>query len=159
MRMEELNIEPQPGVTFGMAGFILGAVALVLVLVQFFGGPFAPTPSIGETIGQIAADMRMSAWNKLSGSGDAPVAVAATWDIDRYMIVGSMVLAVLALVLGVAGYIREEARRPVKAALSFGVAAIVFQFFATALLMIVGVILLIGIMANLNEIIGGFLEG
>jgi len=49
---------PPPHSTAGLASFVIGAIALLLVLVQFAAGPFASQQRASVTVGEIAAEMR-----------------------------------------------------------------------------------------------------
>lgn len=138
----------------GVIGFGIGAIGLMLVLVQFYAGPFAPQQSVGVVLGELAAEIRLSATNALEGR-ENPAAVASDWDIDRIMAAAAAVAAGLAIFLGLAGLIRGESRKPAAYAITLGVGAILFQLVAWAILLVAGVLLIIGVMDNIGDILGG----
>lgn len=143
------NTRPWAGTT----GLVIGAIALVLVMVHFWGGPFEPQPTIGQVIGETAADIRISAVRALKGEPQ-PAPQAQTWGIDRTLQTAGPVLAAAAIVCGILGFILRENRRVVVGAAGLGALALGFQVFTWTVLMIAGVILLIGIMSNLGSILG-----
>ncbi|MDX5384114.1 MAG: hypothetical protein LPJ92_13860, partial [Rhodobacterales bacterium] len=94
----------------GWSGFAAGAAALILTLVLFWAGPFAPQQSAGVSIGELAAEIAKSAARSVAGQPQpAPVPVPRT--IDDHLAVAVGVLAGLAVVLGVASLIRHEHKR------------------------------------------------
>ncbi len=138
----------------GYFGFAFGALALLLVLVHFWAGPFAPQQRAGVTIGEIAGDIREAAVRKLKGEPQ-PKAVPAKWDADRIVKLVAAVLAGLAVVTGVAGLVRRETWRPAAAGIAFGVSAVTFQIFTWTILVLVGAVILYAIINNIGEILGG----
>lgn len=150
----EPNPQADPTPTLGWIAFIAGAVALLLVLVQFYAGPFAPQQDAATSIGEIAAEIRQSAMRAMAGEPQ-PAPVTVPWDIDRVMALVAAVLAGGAIVIGLAGLLRGEMRRPASAAIGLGVAAVTFQFLTWLALLIAGVILLSAIIYNIGDILGG----
>ena len=136
-----------------MTGFLLGAAAFALVVVQFVAGPFAPQET--ATLGEMAGAMARDAVRGFFGRTEDPAVAPRGWDIDRILLTAAMIAAVLGIVLGVAGLIRHEARRAVSAAIAMGAAAVTAQFFATTLLMVVGAVLILGLFAMIGDIFGG----
>lgn len=139
-----------------MSGFLIGAIALVAVIVQFVAGPFAPQENmtVGELAGSMARDA-VDSFLRRDGT-DGQSAMSASWNIDRLILTAAMVAAVLSVVLGVIGLIRHEAPRAVGSALAMGAFAIAFQFVASTLMMVLGVIVILGLFAMLGEIFGDF---
>lgn len=145
---------PQPNSILGIISFAMGSLAVLLVLVHFWAGPFAPQERASVTIGEIAADIRQSALRKLKGESQ-PKPVAEPWDIDRVLKLVAAVLAGLAVVAGAASLVRRESWRPAVAGAALGVSAITFQFFAWAILIAVGAIIISAIIHNIGDILGG----
>ncbi|WP_282609034.1 hypothetical protein [Pelagibius sp. Alg239-R121] len=143
---------PRP--TAGMIGFAIGAAAVLLVLMHFWAGPFAPQQSAGISIGEIAGEIRDSAARALSGE-QQPEPTAAPWDIDRVLNLFAAVLAGAAIVLGLLGIVRRETWRPAAGAIALGASAVVFQFFAWIILIVVGLIVFFVIIQNLDGILSG----
>ena len=137
----------------GWGAFALGVAALVLAMVHLWAGPFAPQQSVGVTIGEIAAEIWTSGQSAMAGEAP-PAPEALAWDIDRVLEVAKPVLAGLALALATAALILRRGARAGLAGILFGASAVLFQFFAWAVLVVAGAILLAAIVANLGEILG-----
>lgn len=133
-----------------MTGFLLAALGFCLVVVQFVAGPFAPQEYL--TLGEMAGNMARDAVDGFLRRSDADGAAAVPWAIDRIMLAGAMVAAVLGIVLGVAGLLRHEAPRAVGSAIVMGGIAIAAQFFATTLVLIIGAVLILGLFAMIGGI-------
>lgn len=145
---------PSPNPTAGLIGFAIGAAAVLLVLVQFWAGPFAPQESAGISIGEIAGEIRDSAARALAGE-EQPAPEAAPWDIDRVLNLVAAILAGAAIVLGLFALVRRETWRPAAGAIALGVSAVTFQFFVWIILIVVGLIVVLFIIQNLGTILGG----
>ena len=143
---------PRP--TAGMIGFAIGAAAVLLVLIHFWAGPFAPQQSAGISIGEIAGEIRDSAVRALSGE-QQPEPAAAAWDIDRILNLLAAALAGAAIVLGLLALVRRETWRPAAGAIALGVSAVTFQFFIWIIVIAVGLIVLFMVIQNLDVILGG----
>ena len=130
---------PRPRPVAGLAGFALGAAALLLVLVQFWAGPFSPQQSAGVSLGELAAEVRDSALREMRGAPQ-PAPEPVPWDIDRVLSAVAAVLAGLAVVSALYGLIRHEAKRPAVAGMALGASAILFQVFSVMVLALAGAI-------------------
>lgn len=152
----------RPAATLGWIGFSVGAVALVLTLVVFWAGPFAPQQEAGVTLGELAADIAKSAARSVAGRPQ-PAPVAAPMTVDDYLEIGVGTLAGLAIVIGVASFVRRERRRAALSGIALGGLAVGVQFFAWSVMMLVGGLVIVGIMAALRdvfgEIFGGLFDG
>jgi len=133
----------------GVIGFGFGAIALLAVLVHFWVGPLAPQQQTGVSIGELAGEIAKSAARKMAGM-EQPAPATSPWDMDRYLKLATAVMAGLAAVFGVAGFVCKERTRPAKAALFFAATAITFQLFTWAVLMLVGVLIIHVILSNLS---------
>ncbi len=147
---------PKPRPTASFFGVILGACALLIVMIHFWIGPFTPQQDISVSIGEIAGEIRQAATRALTGAAQ-PEPQVNPWNIDDTLKLIGTLLAGSAVVLGIIGYIRHEAKRPIIGALALGIGAILFQMITWAILLVVGVILLIGIMQNMGEILGDWI--
>ncbi len=136
---------------WGFWGVICGAVALVLVFIQIFGPMMEPTPSVGTQIGEIAGEIKRSAWRSflgLSKETAKPEPVSAM----NYLALAAPILGVLAIVLSlVSGVLRENWRYPLYAT-GLGTTAIVFHFFWWMALLLIGGLILIAIIENIGDI-------
>ncbi len=139
----------------GLTGMALGAIALVLALFLHSAGPLDPQPTVGQSIGEIAADISTSALKKLKGEG-LPEPQARPWSLDRTLSTVAYVLAGLALILGVVSFVLRENRRVAVAAVGFGGIAIGFQLFVWTVMIIAGVIIIGYILSHLGDLFSGF---
>jgi len=147
-----------PHATLGWLGFATGAAALILTLVVFWAGPFAPQQDAGVTLGELAADIAKSAARSVAGQpqpGPAPV----PRDIDDYLQVAVGVMAGLAIVLGVASFVRHEARRAAVSGIALGGLAIAVQVFAWTIMMIVGGLVIASVIYALRDAFGDMFGG
>ena len=143
------TVPPSP--IAGYVGFALGALSLLLVLTQFWAGPFAPQQRTGVTVGELAAEIRQAAVRKLKGQ-PPPKPAARPWDIDRVLEVSAALLAGLALIAGAFGYTRREDWRPAAAGVTLGASAVAFQFFVWAILVIACAIIVAAVVHNIGNI-------
>ncbi|WP_299401698.1 hypothetical protein [uncultured Roseobacter sp.] len=151
-----MTAEPAPQhlhAPFALAGIGLAALAMAIALIHTFVGPFAPTQSIEVSIGEIAAGIRDSAQRALLGQ-EQPAPVARAWDIDRILRAVAPTMGVFAIVVALVGMIRKEPAKLVLCGVAFGAMAVMIQVLLYAVLLIAGVVLLIGIMQNLDSILG-----
>lgn len=140
---------------FSMAAIGFGAIGLFVALLVVYAGPFAPQPDIGTTIGEIAGNMRAAAWRSFLGL-EQPEAtiVQRAWDIDRVLMAAAPAAGVMGVVMAITAYIRHEPKRAATCGIALSIAAIFVQVLLIAALIIAGVMLLIGIMQNMDSIFG-----
>ncbi|QMU56799.1 MAG: hypothetical protein GKR98_00405 [Boseongicola sp.] len=140
---------------FGLAGFLLGAVAVLVILIQL-SAFFAPKEekSTGQVIGEIAADIRQSAQRALSGE-PAPPPPPPQQDYSQIITIGALCLAGLAIALGGIGLFKHEPRPLSFMAVGFGASAFVMHYVFWLAILICGIALLISIINNLDGILGG----
>lgn len=131
-----------------------GALALALAVIHIFGGPFAPQPSIGTTVGEIAGEMRAAALRAMRGDPQ-PAPVPRGWDIDRVLMLAAPLVGVLAIVLSMIAALRREDLRLAGYGAALGAGAIVFHLVWWIAALIAGVILLAAIIENIGDILGG----
>ncbi len=143
-----------PNPTAGLIGFAIGAAAILLVLVHFWAGPFAPQPDVGVSIGELAGEIRDSAARALSGA-EQPSAESAPWDIDRILKLVAAILAGTAIVLGLFAFVRGETWRPAAGAIALGASAMVFQVFVWVVVVFLCFLVAIAFI----HMLGGMLSG
>ncbi|WP_436398327.1 hypothetical protein [Roseobacter sp. S98] len=146
---------PQGPTPFSLTAVALGGIGLFIALLVVFAGPFAPQQDIGTAIGEIAGNMRAAAWRSLFGL-EQPEAtiVQRAWDIDRILMVAAPAAGVLGIITAVIAYVRNEPRRIAGYGLAISVCAVFIQVFLAVVMIIAGVMLLIGIMQNMDSIFG-----
>ena len=136
--------------TFGWIGFVTGAVALLMALVVFWAGPFAPQQSAGVSLGELAAEIGKSAMRSAAGL-EQPKPVAQARDIDDFLKIAVAVLGGIAIILAATGLIKHERARPAVAAIALGGGAVLFQFFTWMVLAVLGVILISALFQSFGD--------
>jgi hypothetical protein len=144
---------PWPGFGWGHVALGTGALALSLAVLHVFGGPFAPQPSVGTTVGEIAGEMRAAALRAVNGEPQ-PAPVPRGWDIDRVLMLAAPLVGVLAIVLSMIAVLRGERYRLASYGATLGAGAIAFQFVWWIALLFAGVMLLVAIIENIGDILG-----
>ena len=136
--------------TLGFIGMALGSLALLAALVHFYAGPFAPQPTMEQTVAEKAVAIRDATVAALKGEEVESAARKSSIDTDKAIMIGTSVLGGLAIILGVFGFARDESMKVALGAGVLGSAAIAFQFIAVALGMIVFAIILAGVLSVLD---------
>lgn len=136
---------------WGFWAVMAGAAALVLVFAQIVGPSFEAKPSTAVQIGEIAGEIKRSAWRSFFGLANEPP-TAAHVSLWTYVAFAGPILGVIAIVLSLVSGILRENRRFSVYGTGMGIAAIVFHFFWWVALLIVGVVLLVAIIENIGDI-------
>ena len=140
---------------FGLAGFFLGAISLVILVIQMsaiLDEP--PEKSAGTVIGEIAADIKQSAARAISGE-PAPVAPPPPPSYGPMITIAALAMAGAAMISGAIALYRHEPTRLPTLAIGFGASAIVMHFVFWLALLICSVVLLVSIINNLGDILPG----
>lgn len=145
-----------PRSILGWSGFAMGAVALLLTLVVFWAGPFAPQQTTGVSLGELAADIAQSAARSVVGEPQ-PEPVSPTRDLDDYLQILVGVVAGVAIVLGVAALVRHEHKRAAVSGIALRGLAIGVQLFAYTIMMIACVIVVSAVVYALKDVFGDIL--
>jgi len=150
-----------PKATLGWLGFVTGSLALMITIVIFWAGPFAPQQSAGVTLGELAAEMAKSAARSVAGQPQPapPAPVAPMRNIDDYLADGVGLLAGLAIVTGIASFIRHERRRVALSGVTLGGLAVGFQLFTWMVMLIAGVIVITTLVYTMRDAFGGIFGG
>ncbi len=135
----------------GFWAVLTAALALMLVFLQIVGPTFETKPSIGSQIGEIAGDMKRSAWRSFLGLPE-PTPEPVPVSMWTYAAMAAPILGVIAVVLSLVSAILRENWHYAVYGTVLGAAAIVFQFFWWVALLVVGVILIVTIIENLGDI-------
>ncbi len=110
---------------------------------HFWAGPFAESQPIEETLAEAAVSIRNAVIAELSGDEpEGRSVLSGDRDIDRIIQVSVAAVALLGIFLAVASFLRREDLRYSGSAIALGGGAIAFQFFAIALAIIVGAIII-----------------
>ena len=150
-----MNTDNQ-SMTFSLAAIGCGAAGMFLALFVLYAGPFSPQPDVGTSIGEIAGNMKAAAQRALQGLPQPEATIVEpAWDIDRILMVLAPALGVLGLIMAITAYIRHEPKRAATCGLAISTAAIFVQVVLISVVIIAGAIILVGIMQNLDSIVGG----
>jgi hypothetical protein len=141
---------------WGLAAFLVAAVALVAVTLHVSGTFAAPQKSAATTIGEIAAEIRDSAWRALTHEpAPAREPAPAAWTAERALTFAVPIFAGMASILGAIGLFRREAPTLPAIAIGMGCCAFVMQYVFWLALVIGGFCLLVAIVNNIGDILGG----
>lgn len=141
--------------TLSYIGLGIGAFALMLAIVHFWGGPFSPQPKMEQSVAEKAVAIRDAAVARLKG--ETPPAAEPTrpsYDLDKIASIVTGVTGGLAIILGVIGAALREPLRPAGCAAVLGVGAIAFQFAVLALGIMVIMLVLTPVLSKLDFDIG-----
>ena len=142
-----------PRSILGWSGFAMGAAALLLTLVVFWAGPFAPQQTTGVSLGELAAEIAQSAARSVAGQPQ-PEPVSPPRDIDDYLEILVGVAAGVAIVLGVAALVRHEHKRAAVSGIALGGLAIGVQLFAYTIMMIACALVISAVVYALRDVFG-----
>ncbi|MEM9972936.1 MAG: hypothetical protein AAF771_02060 [Pseudomonadota bacterium] len=158
--MTHAHANPPPPKTiwgnWGIYAVLSGALGLALVFLEIWLQMNTPQAPVTQQIGEMAGEIRRTAWRGFLGLPPEPAAPAETIPFWRqYLPLAGPVLGIVAVVLSLISALRHEDRRFTAYALGLGTSAIVFQAFWWVLLVVAGVFLLISILQNMDGIFGG----
>ena len=139
--------------TVGWLGFAVGAAALVLTLLVFWAGPFAPQQSTGVSVGELATEIARSAARSVAGQPQ-PEPTAPPRDMDDYLEIAVGTLAGIAIVLGVAALVRHEQPRAAISGIALGGLAVGIQLFTYTIMLIIGGLIVSAIIFSLRDAFG-----
>lgn len=124
--------------SYAKLGIALGGIALLLALVHFWAGPFAPQPTLESFVADKVTDIRDATIAAANGERSQS-SFSNNRDLDDYTRIATAVMGGLALILAIIGLANKEPRRSAMGAAALGISAIVFQFvamYAMALLVV-----------------------
>jgi hypothetical protein len=142
---------PSPFRSWGLWAVLIGAVALGLVFLQFAAPSFEARPSAGQQIGEIAGEIKRSAWRTFLGL-PKPEVMPANPPVTAYFAVAAPLFGIVAVVLSLISGVLRENWRYAAYGVSLGATAIVFQYFWWLALLVAGAVLLVTIIANIGDI-------
>ncbi len=132
---------------FGNIGIVLGGVGLLLALVHFWAGPFAPKPALEDVVAEKVAAIKQKTLNALKGKNAEPKLEEPRFDADKIADIVTAVLGGLALIFAALSLTNHESKRAAGSAALLGTAAIVFQFvamYAMAVLLVMLIVAVVG---------------
>lgn len=144
-------IVPNPLRSWGFWAVALGALALALVFLQIAWPSFQPHPTAGQQVGEIAGEIKRSAWRTFLGlpkPRPTPEPVPAT----AHMALAAPLIGILAVFVSLISGVLRENWRYAAYGVTLGATAIVFQYLWWLALLIAAVVLLVTIIANIGDI-------
>ncbi|RVU38284.1 hypothetical protein EOI86_03040 [Hwanghaeella grinnelliae] len=142
---------PSPFRKTGFWAVLIGASALMLVFLQIVGPALEPQPSAASQIGEIAGEIKRSAWWTLLGLWK-PQPIVEHTPIWTYLAVAAPMMGAIGLVLSLLSGVRRENWRYAVYGASLSAAAIVFQFVWWMMLLVLGALFLIAVIENIGDI-------
>ncbi|MCH2191653.1 MAG: hypothetical protein MK188_12080 [Gammaproteobacteria bacterium] len=135
----------------GYFGITIGGIALMLSLVHFWAGPFAPQPTLETSIAEKAVAIKDATIKALKGEEYKKEQIPnKKWDLDRIIYVLTAVLGGLAVILAVVSFAKHEKRAVAGGAAALGISAIAFQFIAMFAMVLLFVLLLSSVISSLG---------
>ncbi|MEM6999096.1 MAG: hypothetical protein AAF419_04595 [Pseudomonadota bacterium] len=131
----------------GFIGIAIGSVSLLLALFHFYAGPFAPQPTLEDTVAEKAAAIRNATISALKGEEPKKKTMKFEMDSDKLIQITVSLLGGIAIILGVVGFATKESSRVAGGATVLGIGAIAFQFLTVALGALI-VVILIAVVLN-----------
>ncbi len=135
--------------SFGYAAVILGFLSFAAVVGHFFAGPVDPPPPVEVSIAEKAANIRDATVAALKGEDYEAERRVQPKTLDDYLTYAFIVLAVLAILMAVIGFVRHERIRPAVAGAGLGALAITFQF---AIVFFMGLLFVLLVSAVLDKL-------
>lgn len=136
---------------FGLIGFMLGIVSLVVIMIQLSAILEPPKQSSGSVIGEIAAEIKLSAARALSGE-PAPEPTPPPKEYGRIITIAAMCIAGLAVLFGGLGLFYNEPHRLPYLAVGFGISAFLMQYVFWLAMLICGILLIVSVIENMGDI-------
>ncbi|CAM4044937.1 hypothetical protein [Serratia silvae] len=112
---------------FGWSGIALGGLALLLAIVHFYAGPFAPQQTLESLVAGKAVAIKESLLASLAGHKIPEKVSRPHYDVDRILKIVTAILAVGAVILGTIAGVCKENPRAVSAAVMLGIGTLAFQ--------------------------------
>lgn len=131
-------------------GIAIGSLALLLVLVHFWAGPFSPQPSLEQVVAEKAVAIRDATISALRGENIEQSSSRTEMSLDKILNIMAAVLGGIAIILGILGYAKKESIRVAGGAAILGAGAIAFQFSALAIGAIIVAIIIAAIISQLG---------
>ncbi len=140
--------------SLGIVGTVLGMVALSVGVMHFWAGPIEPPPPLETVVADKVVKIRDAVVAKLGGVEYVAEAEAPDWGPDRLLTLATLAVALAAIALGTASYIRRESIRVSGSAVLLGGAAIGIQYLGLAIGLIFFAILIAAVIGQLGIDIG-----
>lgn len=143
---------------FGWSGIALGGLALLLAMVHFYAGPFAPQQTLESLVAGKAAAIKESLLAALTGLQIPEKVSRPHYDVDRILKIVIAVLAVGAVFLGVIARVYKENQRVVSGALMLGIGTLAFQVAMFVFVLIAAIFLITVVFPMIVETVTDWLS-
>lgn len=140
---------------FGWSGIALGGLALLLAMVHFYAGPFAPQQTLESLVAGKAVAIKESLLASLAGHQIPEKVLRPHYDVDRILKIVTAVLAVGAVILGAIAGACKENPRAVSAAVMLGIGTLAFQIAMFAFGVIMTILLIVLVLSLISGIGAG----
>lgn len=134
----------------GWVGIAFGSIALIVALVHFYAGPFAPQPTLEQAVAEKAVAIKKATIAALKGEVVEAEKRSTRFNADRIIEIAIAVIAGFAIIFAAISFAKKESYRIAIGAAGLGAAAIAFQFLTIALGAIIFVILVAAILGSLG---------
>lgn len=134
----------------GFIAMTLGAAALLVAIVHFWAGPFAPSPTLEQVVADKAVSIKQATIAALRGEEPKAAVQRQRMDADQWVSLTTALLGGLAIVLSVVAYAKKEPLRVAGGAAVLGASAMAFQFAVLALGAIVLAIIIAAVVSQLG---------
>lgn len=136
---------------WGVWAVVAGASALIAVFVQIFGPSVSPEPSAATSIGEMAGEIKCSAWRSFFGVAQPEPEIIPTPFKDWLPLAGPA-LGIIAVLLSLVSGLKHENWRLTAYGAGLGVSAIVFYYLWWVALLVLGAMILVAIIENIGDI-------
>ena len=148
--MSETEGKGRGPVTVGLVALFFGMLALTGSVGHFWLGPIETPPALEDTIADEAVKIRDRVVARLKGDVTTSERISSRWGADRIALTSIAGLGVLAILLGVVGFVRHESVRVVGSAVALGGSALALQYLIIAVCAIVFAIILGAVLNGLD---------
>lgn len=134
----------------GLAGTVIGIIALGIAIFHFFFGPLEQPPSVEEVVAETAVKLKGAFAAKLKGETYEAERRSEGLKPDDLLRHTVTVLGFVAIVLAAIGFIQHEDWRASSVALALGAGAIVFQFTVAVIGAVLAIILVVAVLGAMG---------
>ena len=139
--------------SWGLWAIICGVVAMTLVFVQMQLLMGQETTPIGQQIGEIAGDIKRSAWRSFLGlAPPEPDPLPPSRTLFDMIYTATPIIAGIAIVLAGVSLLKRENWRMGFYGVALGGGAILFQYLWWMAIIVLGFVLLVKIVENMGDI-------
>ncbi|CND44668.1 Inner membrane protein yidI [Yersinia pseudotuberculosis] len=140
------------GNKFSSVGMLFGVIALLVGIIHFTTGPLLfQQPTLENVVAQKVSAVKKGIIAGLKGEKVTVTERHTNINPDKLLDAGGIVLAVVALVLGVIGGLRKESRWTINGALLFGGGTLAFHALLFGITVVCAILLIVLVISFLNN--------